>query len=50
MKKNRKLVLAKETLRALTPAQASEVPGGVAFTSTFDPQCYYTEAHCDTRP
>ena len=45
MKKNAKLVLSKETLRALTQDQLPEVhgrAGGGTFKTTLDPDCFYT--------
>jgi hypothetical protein len=44
MKKNAKLVLSKETLRALTQEQLLEVNGraGGTVTTSLDPYCFYT--------
>lgn len=45
MKKNAKLVLSKETLRALTQEQLPEVHGGATkgtVTTSLDPDCFYT--------
>jgi hypothetical protein len=45
MKRNAKLVLSKETLRALTQGQLPEINGGKpsgTVTTTFDPDCFYT--------
>ena len=45
MKKNAKLVLSKETLRALTQEQLPAVNGraaGGTVTTSFDPYCFYT--------
>jgi hypothetical protein len=45
MKRKGKLVLSKETLRALTQEQLSEINGRAAtgtVTTTLDPDCYYT--------
>ena len=45
MKKNAKLVLSKETLRALAQEQLPEVNGGApsgTVTTSFDPYCFYT--------
>lgn len=46
MKKNSKLVLSKETLRALTQEQLPGVNGGAASSSatSYDPACFYSEA------
>jgi hypothetical protein len=45
MKKNAKLVLSKETLRALTQGQLPKVDGGVEPTDlSFTPKCFYTDA------
>ena len=42
MKKKVKLVLSKETLRALTQEQLPEVNGGALKTS-LDPRCFYSD-------
>jgi hypothetical protein len=43
MKKNAKLVLSKETLRALTQEQLPEINGGAGtVTTSLDPDCFYT--------
>jgi hypothetical protein len=45
MKKNAKLVLSKETLRALTQEQLPKVNGRApsgTVTTSFDPDCFYT--------
>lgn len=44
MKKNAKLVLSKETLRALTQEQLPEVNGraGGTVKTSLDPDCFYT--------
>ena len=44
MKKNTKLVLSKETLRALTQEQLPEVNGraGGTVKTSLDPDCFYT--------
>jgi hypothetical protein len=45
MKRNAKLVLSKETLRALTQEQLPRVDGGAVATDlSFTPQCFYTDA------
>jgi len=45
MKKNTKLVLSKETLRALTQEQLPKINGRApsgTVTTSFDPYCFYT--------
>ncbi len=45
-KKAQQLVLAKETLRALTPDQQPAIQAGKpsgTVTTTLDPLCFYTE-------
>ena len=46
--KTGKLVLSKETLRALTQGQLSEANGGKPWTTSLDPMCYYTDSSCAT--
>lgn len=48
MKKTGKLVLSKETLRALTQERLSEANGGLPRTTSFDPNCFYSDASCAT--